>query len=99
MEAEDGRLLWFHRNALGNTVFGIETDDPVLVVGKWSHIVVTYTAVSGKAQIFLDGQLLKEETSDPGVPLSTDWGKYAGKESFTKILLFISHMTIVFHSK
>ena len=81
LEAEDGKLLWFHRNTLGNTVFGVQTDQPVLVAGIWSHVLVTYTAVSGKAQIFIDGQLLKEETTDSGVPLSTDWGKYAGRNT------------------
>ena len=81
LENEDGKLLWFHRNTLGNTVFAVQTDQPVLVAGIWSHVLVTYTAVSGKAQIFIDGQLLKEETTDSGVPLSTDWGKYAGRNT------------------
>lgn len=59
-------------------MFGFTTDGPVLTANIWTHILVTYTAVSGTAQIFIDGKLVKEDVKDPGLHLSTDWEEYAG---------------------
>ena len=78
LESDSGKLVWFHRNQAGITVFSVRTDQPVLLAGKWTHVLVTYAAATGRARVFIDGRLEKEETTDTGVPLSTDWGKYAG---------------------
>ncbi|XP_028410253.1 uncharacterized protein LOC114532854 [Dendronephthya gigantea] len=78
LEVQDGKLIWFHRNSLGNTLFSVATDEPVLTAGAWNHVLVTYTVVTGTAQVFINGALTKEVVKDPGVPLSTDWEKYVG---------------------
>ncbi|CAB4045328.1 Hypothetical predicted protein, partial [Paramuricea clavata] len=76
LEVQDGKLTWFHRNSLGNTLFSVVTDSPVLIPNIWTHILVTYTVVTGTAQIFINGELKKEDVKDAGVPLSTDWDQY-----------------------
>ena len=83
LEAQDGKLVWFHRDSLGNTVFSVTTDSPVLTANVWAHIVVTYTVVTGTAQIFINGELNKKVAKDPNQRLSTDWEKYAGKKTLT----------------
>ena len=57
------------------------TDSPVLIPNIWTHILVTYTVVTGTAQIFINGELKKEDVKDPGVLLSTDWEKYTGMKA------------------
>ena len=79
MEVRDGKVLWFHRDSMGNTLFSITTDGPVLTAKVWSHVLVTYTVVTGTAQIFINGELKKQAIKDPGIPLSTDWDGYAGE--------------------
>ena len=81
LEVQDGKLTWFHRNSLGNTLFSVVTDSPVLIPNVWTHILVTYTVVTGTAQIFINGELKKEDVKDPGVLLSTDWDKYTGMKA------------------
>ena len=75
---EDGRIRWFHRNEQMVTIFSIITDLPVLQTGQWAHIAGTYDGLSGKAQIYINGKLVKQEATDPGRFLSRDWGKFAG---------------------
>jgi hypothetical protein len=81
LDVENGRIRWFHRNENGTTVFSILTDLPVLSPGKWSQVAVSYDGLRGSSQIYIDGKLNKEEVADPGVFLSRDWSKYAGKIS------------------
>jgi hypothetical protein len=85
LEVQDGKLVWFHRNSLGNTLFSVTTDSPVLSANVWTHIVVTYTVVTGTAQIFINGDLIKQDVKDAGVPLSTDWEGYAGKRTLPTV--------------
>ena len=77
MEVIDGKLRWFHRNEAGKTVFAASTDREVLQPDTWVEIVVMYNMTNGHAVIYIDGQVVKEEFSDP-MPLSQDWGTFAG---------------------
>ena len=86
LEIQDGKVIWFHRDSQGITLFSATTDAPVLTSNVWSHILVTYTVATGTAQIFINGELKKEEIKDAGQFLSTDWDKYAGKEMSLTIL-------------
>lgn len=79
LQVENARVRWFHRNENGTTVFSIITDGPVLSNGKWYHLAVMYEGLHGTASIYIDGKLRKQETRDPGVFLSRDWSKYAGR--------------------
>lgn len=79
LQVENARVRWFHRNENGSTVFSIITDGPVLSNGKWYHLAAMYDGLRGIAKIYIDGKLSKQETADPGVFLSRDWSKYAGK--------------------
>ena len=79
LEIQDGKVVWFHRDSRGYTLFSATTDAPVVLANVWSHILVTYTVATGTAQIFINGELKKEEVKDAGDFLSTDWDKYVGK--------------------
>lgn len=79
LEVENARIRWFHRNENGSTVFSIVTDVPVLSNGKWFHVAAMYDGLRGSAKIYIDGKLSKQESADPGVFLSRDWSKYAGR--------------------
>ena len=79
LEVENARIRWFHRNENGSTVFSIVTDGPVLSNGKWFHVAAMYDGLRGSAKIYIDGELSKQESADPGVFLSRDWSKYAGR--------------------
>ena len=43
---------------------------------QWVNIIATYDSQESKAQVFLDGQLVKESTGNGY--LSQDWGHFAG---------------------
>ncbi len=73
----DGKLRWFHRNEKRETVFSATTDGVVLQPDVWATIVAMYEMAKGRTTIFVDGQLVKEEISDPML-LSQDWGEFAG---------------------
>ncbi|XP_068742646.1 uncharacterized protein [Montipora capricornis] len=79
-EIDDGQVKWFHRNEKSQTVFSAKTTTPVVPAGTWTHISCTYTASSGKSEIYVNGVLKKEEFTGAGT-LSQDW---AGKISIGK---------------
>ena len=58
--------------------------------------MVTYTVVTGTAQIFVNGDLIKQDVKDPGVPLSTDWEKYAGKKTQPIFIVFKHVLNLIF---
>ncbi len=77
MEVVDGKLRWFHRDENSDTVFSAITDRVILQPDTWVEIVAMYHMERGRAVIYVDGQIVKEEFSDP-MPLSQDWGAFAG---------------------
>lgn len=77
LEVENGNLLWFHRNETLDTVFSAITDRVVIQPDTWVEIVVMYDSTRGRAVIYIDGQMVKEEISDQ-MKLSQDWGSFAG---------------------
>ena len=81
MEVENGNLLWFHRNETLDTVFSAITDRVVIQPDTWVETVVMYDSTRGRAVIYIDGQLVKEEISDQ-MKLSQDWGSFAGRQKF-----------------
>ena len=74
----DGNLRWFHRDEKGSTVFSVTTDRSVIQPDTWVEIVAMYDSYRGRAVIYIDGQMLKDDVSDP-MKLSQDWGAFAGK--------------------
>ena len=77
LEVIDGNLRWFHRDEKANTVFSVTTDRSVIQPDTWVEIVVMYDSVKGRAVIYIDGQMIKDDVSDP-MKLSQDWGSFAG---------------------
>eukprot|EP00794_Sanderia_malayensis_P012811 gene12811-14124_t len=77
LEVVEGKLRWFHRNENGDTIFSAITDREILQPDTWLEIVAMYDMAKGRAVIYVDGQVVKEELSDP-MRLSQDWGAFAG---------------------
>ncbi|XP_012555797.1 uncharacterized protein LOC100204986 isoform X1 [Hydra vulgaris] len=71
----DGCISWFHKDHLGKEIFKIETK-PVCRPRQWINLIATYDSQEEKAQVYLDGVLVKE-TKGSGY-LSQDWGHFAG---------------------
>ena len=71
----NGQIKWFHRDHLGKTVFDLETY-AVVRPRQWVHLIATYDSQESKAQVYLDGHLVKEV--DGTGYLSQDWGHFAG---------------------
>ena len=72
---EDAEITWFHRDHLGQEIFRIKTL-AVVQPRKWVNIIATYDNQEERARVFLDGELVKED-SGSGY-LSQDWGHFAG---------------------
>lgn len=72
---EDGAIVWFHRDNLGQEVFSIKTL-AVVKPRQWINIVATYDNQEEIARVYLDGRLVKEEPGNGY--LSQDWGHFAG---------------------
>ena len=77
LEVVNGNLRWFHRNEKSDTVFSVTTDRVVIQPDTWVELVLMYDSFKGRAVIYIDGQMIKEEISDP-MKLSQDWGTFAG---------------------
>jgi len=71
----NGQIIWFHRDHLGKTLFDIQTL-AVVRPRQWVHLIATYDSQEGKAQVYLDGMIVKE-TEGSGY-LSQDWGHFVG---------------------
>ena len=50
-EIDDGRVRWFHRNELRQTVFSVVTDDAVLNENEWVLVTATYSAKKNRARV------------------------------------------------
>ncbi len=48
----------------------METKEPVIQPGIWTHVCGTYGSITRKAEIYINGELKKSETSLGGGTLS-----------------------------
>lgn len=75
-EINDGNVRWFHRDETQKTVFSCDALGGLVKAGDWAHVAGTYDAVTGKAKVYLNGEL-KNMTVGAGI-LSRDWAMRAG---------------------
>ena len=50
LEIVGGRVRWFHRNEREKDIFSVETN-PLIEIGNWMHLAVTYDGVFGMARV------------------------------------------------
>ena len=50
LEIKNGSVRWFHRNEREVTIFSVLTK-PLIEIGNWTHLAVTYDGVSGVARV------------------------------------------------
>ena len=50
LEIRNGSVRWFHRNEREVTIFSVLTK-PLIKIGNWMHLAVTYDGVSGVARV------------------------------------------------
>ena len=61
-----GTLILTSTSLLQQTVFSAITNNPVVPAGTWTHISGTYAYIGGKASIYVNGVLKKEELTGKG---------------------------------
>lgn len=52
------------------TIFSVETKEPVVQPKTWHHVCATYGSINRKAEIYIDGELKNSQTSLGGGTLS-----------------------------
>lgn len=75
-EANNGAVRWFHRNETQHTVFSTTAEGAQVPKDTWTHVAGTYDAASGKAKVYINGEL-RNMTTGAGL-LSRDWLTRAG---------------------
>lgn len=52
------------------TIFSVETKEPVVQPKTWYHVCATYGSITRKAEIYINGELKNSQTSLGGGTLS-----------------------------
>ncbi|XP_046845785.1 uncharacterized protein LOC124439570 [Xenia sp. Carnegie-2017] len=73
LQANNGSIRWFHRNALAETVFSVETANGVIEPSRWTHICATYSGSTRNAKIYVNVELKSTQGNLGGGVLSQDW--------------------------
>ncbi len=71
----DGRFRWLLRAAGGTTLFDIQAGS--VTWGEWLHYVGTYDKASRKAVLYVNKQVVSEQTVANAADVAGDWGKGA----------------------
>jgi len=77
-EVNEGNVRWFHRDETQNTVFSAEALGGVVKSGQWAHVCGTFDGVTGKAKIYVNGELKNMTVNAAPKELSRDWAMRAG---------------------
>ncbi|MCP4613963.1 MAG: hypothetical protein GY845_35190, partial [Planctomycetes bacterium] len=71
----NGEFRWLLRTAGGSTIFDIRAG--VVTWDEWLHFAGTYDKASGKATLFINGEMVSEENVSSPVDIAGDWGQGA----------------------
>ena len=71
----DGTFRWLLRSAGGSTIFDIRAG--VVTWDEWLHFAGTYDQATGKAKLFINGELIREENISNPPEIAGDWGSGA----------------------
>ena len=66
---------WLLRTAGGNTIFDIRTGE--VTWDEWLHFCGMYDQASGRAALYIDGELIQEQTVPTRLKIARDWGSGA----------------------
>jgi len=71
----NGEFRWLLRTAGGSTIFDIRAG--VVTWDEWLHFAGTYDKASGKATLYINGEMVREENVSSPVDIAGDWGQGA----------------------
>jgi len=71
----NGEFRWLLRSAGGSTIFDIRAG--VVTWDEWLHFAGTYDKASGKAILYINGEVVKEENISNPANIAGDWGSGA----------------------
>jgi hypothetical protein len=71
----NGEFRWLLRSAGGTTIFDIRAGS--VTWDEWLHFAGTYDKDAGKAALYINGELVREETISNPADIAGDWGSGA----------------------
>jgi hypothetical protein len=71
----NGEFRWLLRSAGGNTIFDIRAG--AVTWDEWLHYAGTYDKATGKATLYINGKVVKEENIANPQDIAGDWGQGA----------------------
>ncbi|MBL7143271.1 MAG: hypothetical protein ISS76_03465, partial [Phycisphaerae bacterium] len=71
----NGEFRWLLRSAGGSTIFDIRAG--VVTWDEWLHFAGTYDKASGKANLYINGEMVHEENVSSPADIAGDWGSGA----------------------
>ena len=71
----NGEFRWLLRSAGGTTIFDIRAG--VVTWDEWLHFAGTYDKASGKATLYINGEMVREENVSSPADIAGDWGSGA----------------------
>ncbi len=71
----NGEFRWLLRSYGGTTIFDIRAG--VVTWDEWLHFAGTYDKATGKATLYINGELVREENISNAADIAGDWGSGA----------------------
>ena len=71
----NGEFRWLLRSAGGSTIFDIRAG--VVTWDEWLHFAGTYDKATGKATLYINGEMVHEENVSSPADIAGDWGQGA----------------------
>ena len=71
----NGEFRWLLRSAGGTTIFDIRAG--VVTWDEWLHFAGTYDKAAGKATLYINGEMVREENVSSPADIAGDWGQGA----------------------
>jgi hypothetical protein len=71
----NGQFRWLLRTAGGTTIFDIRAG--VVTWDEWLHFAGTYDKAAGKANLYINGEMVHEENISNPAEIAGDWGQGA----------------------
>jgi len=71
----NGEFRWLLRSAGGSTIFDIRAG--IVTWDEWLHFAGTYDKASGKANLYINGEMVHEENISNPADIAGDWGSGA----------------------
>ena len=86
---------WALKLGVGDKTYEVWSKDKTIEKYKWNHVIGTFDSKEGKIKIYLNGELVGEESTPKGIPMnltSNDLLIGRNNESITLATVFIHNM-------